>query len=326
LVGAWGTTREQARPLRRIIRHALSCPDIRMELMAFNRFRELFFAGAPVFRKSLLDVQASFGPEWEAEFDIHLQRLFGNDERAYQNAIKGYTGFALEVMRLQKQFNRTLKYQPMSYQDACENVYMNPEYMMDLYLPGIFVSHFLWRHHYRHLQYYRRDFLPLLDGLDDRRYYEVGTGTGFYTVQILRHFQDFRGVGIDISPHSREFTMNHVRGWGFESRFTPLDVNIIGAGLEPFPVIQTVEVLEHMSDPVTFLVHLRKLLRPGGYGYITAALTAPQSDHIYLYWTPDDVIRQLVTAGFTVRDCREEVAYQGPPGEPVPRIAAFIVS
>jgi hypothetical protein len=59
---------------------------------------------------------------------------------------------------------------------------------------------------------------------------------------------------------------------------------------------------------------------------VTAAITAPNADHIYLYWKPDDVIGQLRQAGFTVEDFVEEYAYEGAPGEHVPRVAAFIVT
>jgi SAM-dependent methyltransferase len=297
-----------------------------MNLNSLELFKKIFFKNALIFKKTFLEVQSEFGPSWELEFDIHLEKLFGNDEEAYKNAVRGYTKFAIDAMRLQQLFNKKLKYEEVTYQEAYQKVYMNEDYMMHLYLPGIFVSHFLWRHHYRHFLYHKKKFLPLLDTLDDKRFYEVGTGTGFYTVQIFRYDQNFLGYGIDISPYSRQFTMNNIKGWGYENSFTPMDINIIGADLEPLSCIQTIEVLEHLSDPQLFLNHLRKLLKPGGYGYITTALTAPEADHIYLYWTPDDVIKQLVSAGFKVLDYIEERAYEGQPGEIVPKVVAFIVS
>ncbi len=297
-----------------------------MRIQALERLREIFFEQSPIFHRAFLKAQSEFGAPWEAEFDAHLESLFGNDEEAYRNAMRGYSRFAFDAMRLQKLFNKKLKYEDVSYEDACARVYMDENYMMNLYLPGIFVSHFLWPHHYRQFSYYKRNFLPLLDTVADKRFYEVGTGTGFYTVQIFRHDRGFKGYGIDISPHSRKFTLNNVHCWGFADSFTSMDVNIINAKLEPAPVIQAVEVLEHLSDPRLFLRHLRRLLRPSGHGFITAALTAPNADHIYLYWTPDDVIEQLLAADFTVVDYVEEVAYEGQPGEYVPRVAAFIVS
>jgi SAM-dependent methyltransferase len=295
-------------------------------LEALDLFQREFFQNAPIFRKTYMDVQSTFGPAWEAEFDAHLRNLFGLNEEAYRSAIRGYSRFAIDAMRLQRLFNKKKAYESQSYEEACDNVYMNPDYMMNLYLPGIFVSHFLWRHHYRQFDFYKQRFLPRLDALTNRQFYEVGTGTGFYTVQIYRHDARFRGSGIDISPHSRQFTLNNIRGWGFESAFESLSTNIIGADLEPRPCVQCIEVLEHLSDPQTFLNHLRRMLLPGGHGFITAALTAPNADHIYLYWTPQDVIDQLQTAGFSVDDYVEEVAYEPAAGEIPPKVAAFIVS
>ncbi len=297
-----------------------------MTTPSFDLLQRSLWTGSPMFKKRFVDVQSEFGQPWVEDFDLHLRNLFGADQGLYRDAVKGYAGFCIDAMRLQVLFNKKRRYEDVSYEQACESVYMNEEYMMRLYLPGILISHFLWRHHYRQLLYYRRKFLPLLDRLDDKRFYEVGTGTGFYTLQAFRHDPTWRGVGIDISPHSRKFTAAQVKGWGFERSLTQRDVNIIGADLEPLPVIQTVEVLEHLSEPVVFLTSLRKLLRPGGVGFIAAALTAPQADHIYLYWTADDVIEHLVAAGFKVKDYGVEEGYAGKPGEIVPKVAAFIVT
>ncbi len=297
-----------------------------MQYDALELFKDVFFKNAAMFKKTFIDVESEFGLAWREELDQHLGNLFGSDEAAYLDAVRGYSKFSIDAMRLQIRFNKTKKYDDQSYAAACEKVYMNDTYMKQVYLPGIFVSQFLWRHHYRQFLYHKKSFLPLLDPIEDKRFYEVGTGTGFYTLQVYRHDSTFRGVGIDISPSSRYFTMKNVVGWGFEDRFTTSDANIIGADFEPFPCVQCIEVLEHLSDPQTFLNHLRKMLRPGGYGFVAAALTAPETDHIYLYWTADDVIKQLVAAGFEVRDYAVEAGYEGEGDEIIPKVAAFIIS
>jgi SAM-dependent methyltransferase len=291
----------------------------------FALFRDTFFSQAPLFRKTFLQVQSLFGPEWERDFDEHLFRLFGDQREAYEKAVIGYAKFSIDAMRLQRQFNKTKKYEDVSYEDAARTVYQNEPYMMDVYLPGIFVSQFLWRHHYRQILQYRRRFLPLLASHDDKRFYEVGTGTGFYMVQALKSHPELRGIGIDTSPLSRRFTLNQVNGWGLGGSFQSLAADIFTTEFEPLPGLQCVEVLEHLPDPVRFLTRLRAMMRPGGHGYIAVAVTAPQADHIYLYWEPSDVVRHLTAAGFEVIEYSEEPGYEGSAGEIVPKVVAFLV-
>ena len=131
-----------------------------MSLDVFNAFREVFRKEGVIFAKNLDEVHALFGDEWAEDFGSHLERLLGNDENAYRNAMRGYAKFSLDAMRLQMVFNRKHQYETQSYEEACQKVYMNEDFMMNLYLPGIFVSQFLWRHHYRQIQFYRQKFLP----------------------------------------------------------------------------------------------------------------------------------------------------------------------
>jgi 2-polyprenyl-3-methyl-5-hydroxy-6-metoxy-1,4-benzoquinol methylase len=297
-----------------------------MHSSALELFSSIFLKEAAIFKKNFWKVQEEFGTPWQVEFDLHLRRLFGFDEDAYRGAIRGYTKFALDAMRLQQRFNRTRKYEDLSYEEACEKVYLNGDYMLSLYLPGVFVSQFLWRHHYRQFLFHKERFLPLLDRNSDKRFYEVGTGTGFYTVQMFRHDSRCRGYGIDISPSSRRFTQQHADNWGFGANLSLRDVDILTTALEPLPCVQTVEVLEHLGDPQAFLHAVRKLLAPGGHAFIAAAMTAPEVDHIHLYWSSEDIIAQLHQAGFAVEEYVENHAYEGAPGDYVPRLAAFIVS
>ena len=297
-----------------------------MNLSAFNTFKEVFFREAPMFKKNFNNLENMFLDRWREEFDLHLKYLFKENEESYICAAKGYSRFAIDAMRLQRLFNKKLKYEDVSYEEACEKVYHNEDYMKKLYLPGIFVSHFLWYHHYKQFLFYKERFLPLLNQTAEKEFYDVGTGTGFYTLQVLRFDPNFRVHGVDISQHSRQFTLDNVKSWGYQDRFSSINKNIISSILEPKSFIQCIEVLEHLSDPQLFLDNLRKMLKVGGRGFITAALTAPNADHIYLYWEPEEVIDQLQKAGFEVIEYIEERAYEGKQGEHVPKIAAFIVS
>jgi 2-polyprenyl-3-methyl-5-hydroxy-6-metoxy-1,4-benzoquinol methylase len=268
----------------------------------------------------------AFGAPWADEFDRELDTLFRGQPEHLAQATKGYAMFSLDAMRLQKKFEKTRRYEAKTYEQAGREVYHNREYMLNLYLPGILLSHYLWPHHYRQLQFFRREYLPLVTQLGAKIFYDVGVGTGFYSRQMLSGIPDIRGVGFDISEHSMAYTRSLISGWGHASRYEIRRQNIIEEPIEtPAPSVISVEVLEHLEHPIPFLRGVAHMLSKDGVGFITAALTAPNADHIYLYNNVDEVISQLDEAGLRTNLFQEEIAYEPKAGEPVPRVAAFIV-
>lgn len=281
----------------------------------------------PVFARSFSRMKEAFGDPWRSDFNQHLEILYGRDRAHMQQAMKGYARFAMDAMRLQSRFNVTKKYDSDSYEKASREVYQNRDYMFNLYLPGILLSNYLWEHHYRQLLFYRdklvRERLSIKPSL---MFYDVGIGTGMYSIEVLRGVAGSVGTGIDLSPFAKEYTEMHVAQWGLQDRYHVELRDIIANTPEPRDYVQSIEVLEHLPDPLTFLIHLRKMLKQGGVGFITAAITAPNADHIYLYWSPDDVRAQIEEAGFRVQDMIAARGYlPSKEGEIVPEVAAFIV-
>ena len=88
-----------------------------------------------------------FGDKWKEDFLYVLDKFFQTDDELLE-AVRGYNNFVFDGMRLQKKFEKSLKYEKNSYEEARNNVYDNKDYMFKLYLPGILLSHFLWPHHY----------------------------------------------------------------------------------------------------------------------------------------------------------------------------------
>ena len=173
-----------------------------------------------MFKKNFNNLENMFLDRWREEFDLHLKYLFKENEESYICAAKGYSRFAIDAMRLQRLFNKKLKYEDVSYEEACEKVYHNEDYMKKLYLPGIFVSVFYGTIITNSSYFYKR-FLPHLNQTAEKEFYDVGTGTGFYTLQVLRFDPNFRVHGVDISQHSRQFTLDNVKSWGYQDRFSP---------------------------------------------------------------------------------------------------------
>lgn len=278
----------------------------------------------PYFAKVVAKRYEEFGEDWLSRFDGELRTFFGGDEPRLEAAVKGYGNFALDGMRLQKKFDKTREYIPKRYSDVAEAVYYDRNYMFDLYLPGILLSQYLWPHHYRQLLFFDRTFIPLARSA--RLFYDVGVGTGFYSKEMLRSLPEIRGTGIDISPFSLEHTTHLVRTWGLSNRYQALQRDIfIDPPAEPVDCLVNVEVLEHLEEPVRFLGSLRRLLKPGGIAFITAAVNGPNADHIYLYRDVGEVEKEVVAAGFRVLDRQEYFGYVPKPGETAPSNGVCVV-
>jgi 2-polyprenyl-3-methyl-5-hydroxy-6-metoxy-1,4-benzoquinol methylase len=244
-----------------------------------------------------------------------------------ETAVKGYVRFALDATRLQKRFEKELRYASKTYAEAAAAVYHNEEYMSTLYLPGILLSNYLWPHHYSQLCYFHNRFAPLALDFPDKRFADVGVGTGFYSCQMLGVSEEIRGDAFDISDYSICHSKHMVDAFGFSGRWVCHKRNVIESPPEQtWPLLISVEVLEHLENPVVYLKRLRDMLQQGGKAFITAAVTAPNEDHIYLYNNASEVEAELVEAGFSILDFQEDIAYESKKGEPVPRLVAFIVT
>lgn len=281
----------------------------------------------PFMANKISEVVETFGPELARRMDETLAALFP-EQAQLERAVLGYAEFAIDALRLHAVFETTGAYQAKTYAEAAREVYHSRDYMTDLYLPGILLSHFLWPHHYRQREFFEAIFMAEVRRSNDKRFYDVGVGTGYFSRLMLQGDAETRGVGIDISETAAEFTGRHVAAFGLAGRYRmELRDAIERTPEEARPFLLSVEVLEHLEDPIAFLRALRCILQKGGKGFITAALNAPNADHIYLYRTPLEVAGQLTSAGFHVEQYQSAFAYAPRKNARfVPEIAAFIVT
>jgi 2-polyprenyl-3-methyl-5-hydroxy-6-metoxy-1,4-benzoquinol methylase len=161
---------------------------------------------------------------------------------------------------------------------------------------------------------------------DIKLFYEVGVGCGMYSLKTLQAKPDSKGVGFDISQYALDFTKRVADVHGVGHRYRIQNQDIIASPPERLAdFIISQEVLEHLEDPPAFIRALRNMVRPDGHGYITAAINAGHTDHIYLYRTADEVRRQIEDAGWTVLDEQVEFNYPNKPVELRPTVAGFLV-
>ena len=290
------------------------------------RLQRLFEQKHRVSRGLIGRALAAFGPQWAADFEQTLMDVCA-DDLALEAAAKGYSAFAFDSMRRQKAFEVTREYPHKTYAEAAGEVYFNADHMMREYLPGLLLSHFLWPHHYRQLQFFDFAFAGAMRLSAQQQFAEVGVGTAVYSRRLLAMLPESTGKGYDISPSSCQFAKQHIEAAGVQSRYTMNEQDIIAQPIAPVPWLVCVEVLEHLEQPVEFLKALRAGLAQGGKAFITAALNAAHTDHIYLYRNGEEVWEHLRAAGFTLEQSFVAAAYATPgPGVPVPLAAAYVVS
>jgi SAM-dependent methyltransferase len=261
--------------------------------------------------------------DWEAMFSAEMTILFGADPGGLDEAVDGYAEFCTDALRAQIFFERHGRYPASTYADVAAACYHDADFMLKRYLPGMYVSHFVWPHHFAMLEYFR-GLSPIL-GSGTKLFYEVGTGCGLYSKELLRAIPESCGMGFDISTHAASFTTRVMCAFGVDSRYRMVTQDVTASRpRELADLVVSQEVLEHLEDPQAFLRVIASLIRPDGYAYITAAVNAAHVDHIYLYRTPDDVARHIEAAGFVIIDRRAEYAYANKPLALTPCQAGFL--
>ena len=280
----------------------------------------------PIFKKVIAARLNDFGDAWLARFEREMSVCFDGDADAIGRTAEAYCTFSLEAMRLQAKFDRALTYSASSYDEAVSAVYANIDYMVGTYLPALLVSHYLWPHHFRQLHWAHEHFIDRLRSLDHVRFCDVGIGTGFYSKELLVALPAAKGWGFDISASSISHTGQLLEKWNVKDRYELCQREVQPLEGEGFNAFVSVELLEHLEDPQAFLCTLRAGVDKGAIGFVTAAIDAPNRDHIYLYRDLDSIAAQVENAGFEIIESENFAAYEVvSEGETVPQSGCFIV-
>lgn len=297
-----------------------------MSVNCFKKLFEIMKNKSPLYAGLWKSSRQQFGDKWEQELSKNISAVFGDKyNEQWDEAINGYVSFCIDALRAQTYFEKNNSYKAKSYADCVEQCYHSPDYMKKRYLPGQYLSHYIWPHHQKMLQHFCNELLPKIKN-DVSLFYEVGVGCGMYSQKTLENIPAAKGIGIDISNYSLEFTKRVAEVHGMGDRYEIYNKDVIkNPPSEKADFVISQEVLEHLEDPGTFIKALYNIAKDGAWGYITAAINAAHTDHIYLYRSPGEVRQQIEDAGWKVLDVQIEENYPEKPKEFRPTVAGFFV-
>jgi len=100
------------------------------------------------------------------------------------------------------------------------------------------------------------------DGPRPTRILDVGCGAGLAAEALAR--EGYEVLGIDAAGEAIETARIHAEGQGLQLTYRSCVAEDLAAEGLKFPVVTSLEVIEHVPDPAAFVRVLASLLEPGG--------------------------------------------------------------
>lgn len=199
-------------------------------------------------------------------------------------------------------FRREGRYRLSTFEEADREVYSNAP-LMRRYMNGLIISDALWLNHVSAMADFALKYLPGPGG--EGSHLEIGPGHGLLLQLAARFGRHRQLTAWDVSPTSVAMTGKVLELMGKREAVELAVRNIYdGEALKPhagqFDSIILSEVVEHLEDPGGALSAVHGLGAPGGRIWINAPANGPAPDHLYLFHTPDELVKLVEAAGFSV--------------------------
>lgn len=252
----------------------------------------------PMQSRALEEVLFSLHNEEKSDLEDYLN-FCKSDGISIENLTKAYLTITMDTLREQVFFQRHGRYRYASFKEVADKVYFDSAYMTH-YMHGLALTLFLWPNHLEILRFFRKAQLRKQGEL----YLEIGPGHGIFFREAVRNRRFNSYIGVDISPTSLEMTRKLLSSDPSlqEVAWTLLNANFLAADdlKGCFDAVVMGEVLEHVEEPLLFLIRIKELANKGAFIFVTTAVNAPAIDHIYLFRTVDEVCDLVIAAGLSV--------------------------
>ena len=247
------------------------------------------------------EARAVSPPRFDAIAEMFLGWLIATrGPGSIPQAADAFVQFSTEVNMAQARYELDGHYAHKSFAEVYADHYSQHETMAD-YLWGIYLTNFLWAHHTQISLFYRDSFLSQLG--DAAALVEIAPGHGGWGVWALHELPQARLQGFDISPSSIKIASSLCRAAGFEQRASyqeknALDLKQMAAASADGLICSF--LVEHLEQPAQLFAVIQYLLKPRAIGFVTAALTAAQVDHIYEFRYESELFKMCEDHGLRV--------------------------
>lgn len=211
---------------------------------------------------------------------------------------ESYGVIVRDTFKEQLYFQRHGHYRFSSYTEVADSVYMNDQYM-NLYMHGLALTSYLWINHVALRRYYEESIKARGKG----SYLEIGPGHGYYFMQAMKLSSCNDFLGVDLSPTSIRLSEDVISSgrFGDFNNYQLLEANFLEwESHQKYDYVVMSEVLEHVEEPLSFLLKIADCLSDNGTAFITTCINAPAIDHIFLFDSVESITEMIENAGLNI--------------------------
>ena len=241
--------------------------------------------------------------------------------------VDGYAHFVMDVVASQLAYEERGRYEFASFAEAASRVYDNQDFM-DQYHWGVYTTTFVWEHHLILYDFFRRYFAARLERqAGPLALTDLGSGSGIWSMLALRALPGARSTLVDVSATSVELCRRFLTTNGFAERATVLQGDALTyRPAQPTDAGLCCFLLEHMEQPQTLVANLAAGLKPGALAFVTGALTAAETDHIFEFKRESELTNLAEACGFRVlATCSANLAPLTPDAKYLARSMAMVL-